>query len=65
MRDYIVSKSFLDLRASATTWVPECHNDPTKLHCDHCMNCWPKTCSGTHCDRMNRCMCERTNCLCQ
>lgn len=46
-------------------WYPECHNDPNKLICDHCMNCWEVPCVHSFCDARNRCMCERTDCLCR
>ena len=45
-------------------WYPACHNDPNKLQCDHCMNCWPVECNTSNCDRVGRCMCPNTDCIC-
>lgn len=50
-----------------TSWYPEhepCHNDPTKEVCDHCMDCWDPQCNRAYCDRVGRCMCDRTDCIC-
>lgn len=49
---------------SKLRWYPECHNDPKKKECNHCMNCWPKDCNGSNCDRVGRCMCQGTDCIC-
>lgn len=58
--------TYEELKAmSPNDWYPECHNDPNKKVCDHCMNCWETPCSGAHCDRLRRCMCYRTECLCR
>ena len=47
-----------------SNWYPECHNNPDKKECDHCMNCWPNDCNGSNCDRVGRCMCPTTSCIC-
>jgi hypothetical protein len=47
-----------------SNWYPVCHNNPDKKECDHCMNCWPKECNGSNCDRVGRCMCPTTSCIC-
>lgn len=46
-------------------WYPECHNDLYKEKCDHCMNCWEVACNRINCDRLGRCMCCRTECICR
>jgi hypothetical protein len=48
----------------SSDWYPECHNDPKKPKCDHCMDCWPKDCNETNCDRVGRCLCPATSCIC-
>jgi len=45
-------------------YYPECHNDPNKKVCDHCMDCWDKSCNESNCDRSGRCLCPRTDCIC-
>lgn len=45
-------------------WYPECHNNLEKKVCDHCMNCWPSDCNRSNCDRVGRCMCPNTECIC-
>ena len=45
-------------------WYPECHNDPNKTKCDHCMECWSIDCNRSNCDRLGRCMCPTTSCIC-
>ena len=29
----------------SSNWYPECHNDPNKTKCDHCMDCWSIDCN--------------------
>lgn len=57
-------KSREELIKSAEPWFPECHNNPEKLLCDHCMDCWALDCNRAYCDRRGRCMCEGTDCIC-
>jgi len=47
-----------------SNWYPECHNDPNKTKCDHCMDCWAINCNRSNCDRVGRCMCRGTDCIC-
>ena len=47
-----------------SNWYPECHNDPNKTKCDHCMDCWSIDCGRSNCDRVGRCLCPTTACIC-
>jgi len=46
------------------SYYPECHNDLNKKICDHCMSCWPVNCNKSNCDRVGRCLCPGTDCIC-
>lgn len=54
----------LTISMRESPWYPECHNDPTKTKCDHCMNCWDEACNESQCDAHGRCMCPNTTCIC-
>ena len=41
-----------------------CHNDHGKKICDNCSNCGDSHCNQSECDRIGRCMCDRTQCVC-
>ena len=47
-----------------TAWYIPCHNDLSKKACDGCMGCMAKDCNRSNCDRVNRCLCPGTSCIC-
>jgi len=49
---------------SIEPYYPECHNDFKKKNCDRCMDCWDKFCNKSNCDRVGRCLCPGTDCIC-
>jgi hypothetical protein len=40
------------------------HNDPDKTFCNSCAAHRPIDCDLHECDRVGRCMCDKTQCLC-
>jgi len=57
--DTIIHDSF-----QGTPYYPACHNNSNKTECDHCIDCWPIDCNQSQCDRIGRCLCQGTTCIC-
>ena len=49
---------------TGSAYYPECHNNENKKVCDRCMNCFDIACNQSNCDRVGRCLCPGTTCIC-